>query len=135
MKKFVDSNVFLRFLLADHPRQSPACRRLFEKASKKEIILVTLPIVIIEISWVLQSFYKRSKKEIAEKLKIILLFEGLEIDDREILLTALEIFENKNIDFIDAYISSWLKLKKIKQIYSYDQDYDKIEEIRRLEPK
>lgn len=134
MKKFVDSNIFLRFLLADHPKQSPACRKLFEKASKKEISLVTLPIVIIEISWVLQSFYKRPKKEIAGNLKVILLFDGLEVEEREVLLVAVEMFETKNIDFIDAYVSSWLKLKKIKQIYSYDQDYDKIEEIVRLEP-
>lgn len=134
MRIFVDSNIFLRFLLADHPKQSPACRKLFEMAKKGKITLVTLPIVIAEIAWVLHSFYKETRKEAARKLKIILLFEGLEVSHGDALIMAGEIFEKKNIDFIDAYIASWLKQEKIKKIYSYDRDYDKIEDIKRIEP-
>lgn len=134
MKKFVDTNIFLRFLLADHPQQSPACKKLFEKATKNQIKLVTLSIVIIEISWVLLSFYKESKKEAIKKIKTIIFWENLEILDRDILLSAVDLFEKNNLDFIDAYVASWLEAKKIKQIYSYDHDFDKLENVSRLEP-
>ena len=134
MEIFVDTNIFLRFLLADHPKQSPACRKLFEKAKRNKITLITIPIVIAEIAWVLHSFYKETRKEVARKLKIILLFKGLEVADRDGLIVAVEMFENKNIDFIDAYIASWLKQQKVKKIYSYDKDYDRIEGLRRIEP-
>ena len=134
MKVFVDTNIFLRFLLADHPRQSPACKKLFERAQAGRVRLVTLPIVIAEIAWVLSSFYKESAKEVARKLRIILLFEGLDVPHRDALLSATQVFESRGIDFIDAYVSSWLKLEKSNQIYSYDRDFDKVEGIKRVEP-
>lgn len=135
MKKvFVDTNIFLRFLLADHPKQSPACKKLFEKASKGKITLVTLPIVIAEICWVLHTYYKESRREVSEKLKVILLFKGLDLPHQNILIMACEIFESKNMDFLDAYIAAWLKSKDINSIYSYDKDYNKIGGIRRMEP-
>lgn len=131
---FVDTNIFLRFLLADHPKQSPACKKLFEKAAQREIKLVTLPIVIAEISWVLSSFYKEPIKEVARKLRIILLCKGLEVPYKDTLLLATKIFEEKKIDFIDAFVSAWLKTEKLTKIYSYDKDFDKIENITRIEP-
>lgn len=134
MKIFVDTNIFLRFLLADHPRQSPACKKLFEKAAKGEVKLVTLPIVIAEIAWVLHSFYKEPFKEVAEKLRVILLFEGLDVSNRDALLLATQVFESKKIDFIDAYIASWIKSKNLAKVFSYDKDFDKIKEIKRIEP-
>ena len=134
MRKFVDTNIFLRFLLADHPQQSPACKKLFEKATKNQIELVTLPIVIVEISWVLLSFYKETKKEAVKKIKTILFWENLEILDRDILLSAVDLFEKNNLDFIDAYVASWLEAKKIKQVYSYDHDFDKLGNVSRIEP-
>lgn len=134
MKVFVDTNIFLRFLLADHPQQSPACKKLFEKAQTGKAKLVTLPIVIAEIAWVLSSFYKEPVKEVARKLRIILLFEGLEVPYRDALLSATQVFESGGIDFIDAYVASWLRTEGLDRIYSYDKDFDKVEGIKRIEP-
>ena len=134
MKIFVDTNVFLRFLLADHPKQSPASRRLFEEAKENKIKLTTHSIVIVEIIWTLQSFFGFSKQEILDKLNVILHFNQLEIIDCDILVMAVEIFGDKNVDFIDAYVASYLVQKKIYQIYSFDKDFDKIGKIKRIEP-
>lgn len=132
--RFVDTNIFLRFLLADHPRQSPRCRKLFEAAKVGKIKLFTSEIVIAELAWVLNSFYKESRKEVAEKLRQIILFEGLTIPNKEVLLLATQKFESQNVDFIDAYNYALSIKKKIGQIYSYDQDFDKLKEIQRIEP-
>lgn len=134
MKTFVDTNIFLRFLLADHPEQSPACKKLFEKAAAGKARLATLPIVIAEVVWVLSSFYEEPMEEVARKLRIILLFEGLEIPHRDALLIAVDLFESRKIDFIDAYIASWLKVEGLSEIYSYDKDFDKASGIARIEP-
>jgi len=40
----------------------------------------------------------------------------------------------KNIDFVDAYHAVFLKSTGEKIIYSFDQDFDKIEWIERREP-
>ena len=48
MKLFVDTNIFLRYLLADHKTQSPAARQLLLRL-KGTLTLVTHPLVISEI--------------------------------------------------------------------------------------
>lgn len=134
MITFVDTNIFLRFLLADNPIQSPRCKKLFELAQKGKVKLMTSEIVVAEIVWVLHSFYGESRESVAEKLRKILLFKSLFIPNREVLLLATQKFESKNIDFIDAYNYALLIKKKIGKIYSYDRDFDKLEGVKRIEP-
>ena len=100
---------------------------------KGQIKLLTSEIVIAEIAWVLSSFCQETRRSVAEKLRQILLFRGLNIPNQDILLLATQKFESQNIDFIDAFIYAFALRKKIKQIYSYDRDLDKLEGVRRLE--
>lgn len=134
MKIFVDANIFLRFLLRDHPVHSPSCKAFFELCEKKNVPLITHTLVIAEIVWVLTSVSHEKRKDIVQKLKIILLFSQLEIPDRDILTIAIEVFEKSSIDFIDAYVYVWLKKHKITHLYSYDRDFDRIEKGFRKEP-
>ena len=46
---------------------------------------------------------------------------------------ALEIYQDKNVDFIDAYLGA-ICLIKGKRIYSFDRDFDKIAGIDRKKP-
>jgi len=134
MRHFVDSNVFLRFLLKDHPVQSPACFAMFERAEKGLIKLLTTDIILLEIEWVLRSVAKLDKYNIVDKLQHILLFDAIEITNRNILNSALIIYQNKNIDLVDAYQICWLQNNNISSIYTYDNDFDKVKSIKRLEP-
>lgn len=134
MKIYVDTNIFLRFLLADNPKQSPSTKRLFKQAEENKLKLITHSIIIAEIIWTLDSFYKQPKKEIVKKLKKILSLKALEVIDREALISALSLYEDKNMDFIDAFSAAWMKKQIISQIYSFDRDFDKIEGIRRKQP-
>ena len=88
--------------------------------------------MIAEIAWVLSSYYNEPVSEAVQKLRLILCFKGLEIPDKDNLLLACQIWEAKKVDFIDAYIAAWLADNRIKQIYSFDKDFDRIEEIERL---
>jgi len=53
---------------------------------------------------------------------------------KEIIINALAAYEEKNIDYIDAYNASILKMKGINEVYSYDRHYDRIKWIKRIEP-
>jgi len=67
-------------------------------------------------------------------LQHILLFDAIEITNRNILNSALIIYQNKNIDLVDAYQICWLQNNNISSIYTYDNDFDKVKSIKRLEP-
>jgi len=133
-RRFVDTNIFLRYLTADHPAKYRRCRALFQRATDGEVILATSGLVIAELIWTLQSFYRVSKLDIVEKVSIIVNMESLEIPEKDIITNALVLFGRKNIDYIDAYNAVLMKRLGLGAIFSYDQDFDILEGLERLEP-
>lgn len=133
MKIFIDTNVFLRFLLADHKTQSPLAQKLFIDAKNGKIKLITHSLVIAEIIFTLDSFFNLSKEDIIEKINIILLFNELEIMEKNVLLQSITFYKRKSIDFIDAFIAAYAFKNKI-DICSFDQDFQKIKEVKKIDP-
>jgi predicted nucleic acid-binding protein len=132
--KFIDTNIFLRYLTGDDPRKFERCRELFKRALEKKILLLTSDMVIAEIIWTLHSFYKVPKEEIIEKVTIIINTPNLKIPNKKLIFEVLALFGQKNIDYIDAYNAVFLKNNGCSEIYSYDRDFDRLEDIKRIEP-
>ena len=74
--KFVDTNIFLRYLTGDDPPKYERCRGLFKRAVEGELGLSTSVMVIAELIWTLLSYYKVPKAEVIEKVSVIV---GLKI--------------------------------------------------------
>ena len=134
MTPFVDTNQFIRYLTEDDPVQTDAVESLFIKVKEGKETVQTSVLVIVEIVWVLESIFKKSRDEIKEMIQKIINTQNLVVENRDILLQGLEIYSQKNIDFVDAYHAVFLKSTGEKIIYSFDQDFDKIEWIERREP-
>lgn len=101
----VDANVLLRFLTGEPESMAERAARLMRRAEKGEVLLVLSSLVVAEVVWVLKSFYRRSATEIAQVLVPLLSTDGLEVKDREILVGALELARDKNVDFADAVLA------------------------------
>jgi len=125
MVYFVDTNVFLRFLLGDDIPQHQLAHRLFQKAEAGKLNLWTTDIVILEIVWTLKSFYKYPNVGIKKTVSGILALKNLQVTNSHFLLQALEDFTSKNIDFTDAY-NFQLAIKEGKKILSFDDDFRKL---------
>ncbi len=134
--KFLDTNVIIRYLINDDPKKSEKCYELFQKVKRGEIELTTCEAVIAEVVYVLSSprLYNLPRSEIYSLLLPIISLYGLKLPQKHLYIRALDIYTQKNIDFEDALIFAHMEKKKIKEIYSYDCDFDKIEELKRLEP-
>jgi len=133
-KRFIDTNIFLRYLTKDDPSKYDKCREIFKKAIEGKITLVTSGMVIAELIWTLLSYYKIAKADIVEKVTIIVSTENLYIPDKNIIADALVLYSRKNIDYIDAYNAVFMKYHGLDKIYSYDRDFDAIEGVKRMEP-
>jgi predicted nucleic-acid-binding protein len=133
-RRFVDTNIFLRYLTGDDPVKYIRCKEIFKKAVEGKLILVTSGLVIAELVWTLLSYYKVSKADVVEKISIIISTKGLQIPDKDIIIDALLLFSRKNIDYIDAYNAVFMIRNGLKENYSYDEDFDIIEGIKRSEP-
>jgi len=132
--RFLDTTIFIRFLTDDVPEKVDACEEIFKKAVEKQETLFTTDLVIAEIVWVLESFYELPKNEIQDKVEKILNTPNLICPRKELILSALILYSEKNIDYIDACNASILKENGIEELYSYDKHYDRIDWLTRLEP-
>ena len=134
--KFLDANVILRYLTRDDPKKAENCYELFQKVKRGEIELTTCEAIIAEVVYVLSShsLYNLPRDEVCSLLLPIINLYGLKIPQKRLYIRALDIYASKNIDFEDALIFAHMEKQQIKEIYSYDSDFDKLEELRRLEP-
>lgn len=131
---FVDTNIFLRFLTNDEPKKADEIEKIFRKCLEGEIKLYTSVLVIAEIIWTLESYYKFPKEEISFKIEILLNTPGLEIESKELLTESLILYQRKNIDFIDSSNAIYMQYLNLKSLYSYDKHFDKISDLKRIEP-
>ena len=131
---FIDANIILRFLTKDPPPMAEAALKIFEEAKLGKMSLLIIPITVAEVVWVLESFYEYPKEKIAETMTQFLSCEGLEVESLDLLLESLNFYCEKNLDFADAILAITALRKGIPNIYSFDQHFNRINGIIRMEP-
>jgi predicted nucleic-acid-binding protein len=75
----------------------------------------------MEVLFVMKGIYREPKKETVQSLKDILSLRGVTNSDKYILMEALTVCHDKNIDFVDALICTKAKLEGYGKI-SFDKD-------------
>jgi predicted nucleic acid-binding protein len=133
---FVDTNIFIRYLTRDDPVKAQACFELFQQAEANEISLTTTEAVIAEVVYVLSStrLYNLEYGEIRARLYPLLSLKGLRLPDRQTILRALDLYVAYRVDFEDALVVAHMERQKINEVYSYDRAFDRVSEVKRLEP-
>lgn len=129
MVKVIDTNLILRYLLDD-----PEADRV-EKLLKSKSKFLLSDVIAAEIVWVLDSFYEWDRSKIIEAMILLIKLPSIVCNKFLLTGTLLVLKDQKSFDFADAYSVALMRSSKIKDIYSFDQDFDKIPKIRRLEPK
>lgn len=122
---FVDTNYFLRLLLADNEAHHKTVRLLFDDAAKGKVKLFTSVLVFFEVSWVLSSFYNRKKAELLALLEDVLSLEFIDIEERPLLETALQTFRMKSIELEDAYNGAYAREHGAKHFATFDKKLSK----------
>ena len=131
---FIDSNIFLRYFEREDEQSYRKSERLFSEIVNGNIAGISTSLVIAEVVWVLQRFYNWGKKEICNNVELILKTPNIKFKEQSILSNAINLYRDRNISFIDAYNYSYMKANGVSEIYSFDKDFDRLEDIKRLEP-
>ena len=129
----LDANVILRFLLADNEAHFDAAKTLFQTAKSGKIKLVLLPVIFMEVYFVLFSFYKLEKLKILPALEKFLLDSSITCSEAEILLHTLELAKSYSLSLPDLYLASYAKLEE-KAIASFDKEFRPLKEIEWINP-
>lgn len=120
---FVDTNVFLRFLANDVPVKASRAQAIFRDAVRGKIRLATSLLIVAEIIWTLELFYKMAKPDMATKVEMILNTPNLDCPETPLILLALDLYVHANIDFNDAYNAFEMKDRGLAEILTYDRKH------------
>src|SRR5690349_13244724 len=92
----IDTNLVVRYLTGDHPRQSPRARKLID--GEQVFVAVT---VALEAEWVLRSVYDYRPADVARALRAFAGLPTVTLEDEALVATAIDLAE-KGMDFADA---------------------------------
>lgn len=111
-KKLIDTNVLLRYLLHDDEKMFQMSTQIIEDGA------FTLPEILAEVVYVLRNVYKFERNDIAKSLMQIL--DDIEIEPNEVVIYAVKIFADTNLDFVDCIILAHHKVFGT-EIFSFDK--------------
>jgi predicted nucleic acid-binding protein len=100
----LDTNVILRHALGDHAAHGLEARRLFEQAGEGTLRLLVPSLVIAQVVWTLESFYRASRQYIAGLLQALLESPGVEALEPRVASRCIEVYAAHHIEIVDAYL-------------------------------
>lgn len=136
--RFLDTNIILRFLTRDDEQKAMACLALFQRVERGEEEVVLGEAILTEVCYILSSSrqaYRLNREEIRARLLPILNLRGLRLPGKRLYLRALDLYvQYPALDIEDAISAARMEALGIREIYSYDTDFDDIPGLTRLEP-
>lgn len=103
----LDTNVLLRFLTGDDPRQSTLSRGVIEEAEARGDRFHITTTVLCELAWALRGpAYRYQREAIAGALEALLGAALFEVRDRDLVRRALDDYRAGPGDFAD-YLIGW----------------------------
>lgn len=132
----IDTDIIVRLLTGDDPAKQQAAFNLFARIRDGELMADAPETVIADAVFVLASprLYSVSRPNVRTLLWPIVTLPGFQIENRAIVLDALDLYANSSSGFGDALIVAYMRQRGSTTLYSYDRGFDRYPDIQRREP-
>ena len=119
--KALDTNVLVRYLVQDEPRQAALATQFIEAQCTTERPCFVGQIVLCELAWVLESNYQQNRDEISSIIEQLLQVGQLEVMEAEVAWRALADYKNSNVDFPDHLLARINEHKGCSTTVTFDK--------------
>jgi len=99
----LDTNVLVRYIMQDDPKQSPKATLLIESLDSDNPGYISM-VSVVELYWVLTSSYELTGSQVAQALEVILRSKQLLVERADQVMRALRVFGVGKADFADCLI-------------------------------
>lgn len=125
ISQYVDTNIFIRFLIADLPDQFVLAESFFLQVEQGQQIGFVSILVVNEIIWIMEHYYHLKRPEYLPQLIKLLSLKNLRCVEmkKDELIGVLEKMQKTAIDFTDLYL--WTAAQE-HPIFSFDRDFKKL---------
>jgi predicted nucleic-acid-binding protein len=128
----VDTNVLLRYLVADDQRQYRTSASVLESARKDDTPVFIPLIVLCEVVWVLTSRYKRPKAEVGKFVSMLLETKGIIVEDHDAAWFSLWQWLEGPADFSDYLIGNHSTSCGCRETLTFDRSLERTQGFRVL---
>lgn len=117
----LDTNVLVRYIAQDDPKQSPMATDLIESLTMDARGYVGV-VSVVELVWVLTDCYALTKGELCEVLGTLLRTREIVVAHADTVWQALRLFKEGKADFADCLIERFAKEAGCDYTATFDRD-------------
>lgn len=117
----LDTNVLVRYIAQDDPKQSPMATDLIESLTADTRGYVGV-VSVVELVWVLTDCYALTKAELCEVLATLLRTKEIVVAHADTVWQALRLFKEGKADFADCLIERFAKGAECDYTATFDRD-------------
>ena len=130
---FIDANIFLELALED--KRSGECEKFFIAIREKNLPSFTSDFVFYTCLIQIEG-KRKSAKNMEDFAVFVDNIQSLDVvsPSGQTIYDAFGIMKIHNLDFDDALVVAMMNQLGIKELVSFDRHFDKVKEIKRLEP-
>jgi len=116
----LDTNILLRFILNDIPKQREIAIRLLSKPDKKYHVA---DLAITEIAYVLEILHRRPRQFVTASIKQILTQSNINCN-KALFSQALPIYESRpSLSFNDCCLATYATLNRTEPLWTFDKKF------------
>lgn len=116
----LDTNVIVRYIMQDDPKQSPLATALVESLSAEAPGYVAI-VAVVELAWVLSAAYELGREQLAEAIEGLLRTREIVVERAETLWRALRVYQEGKADFADCLIERCAAAAGCDRTVSFDR--------------
>ena len=117
----LDTNVLVRFLMADDQKQTAQVHDLFLDAETKSECFLVLSVVLLELIWVLESAYAISREKIIDALSALSCMAIFKFEHANAVRDMLENAKRNRNDLSDLLIGHIAAATGCAHVWSFDK--------------
>jgi predicted nucleic-acid-binding protein len=125
----LDTNVLVRFLLADDEEQAGRAKALIERRATTSDPAYITNLVMAELFWLLHRGYKISRKDLCCLLDGVLTKSEFHFENTDAVLYAFEIYRSGRGDFADALLGRVARQYGCETTYTFDKRASSLEDF------
>jgi predicted nucleic-acid-binding protein len=123
----LDTNVLVRYIVADDSAQLAAARRLISRCVGEGLTLFVPVTVVLELEWVLRSSFGFAKDEVLLALSSLLSAAELTFESERALEVALQLFRQGSADFADCLHIALAAQAGEQPLWTFDKGAAKVD--------
>lgn len=116
----IDTNVLVRYIMQDDPKQSAVATRWIESLTVESPGFVPL-VAMVELGWVLEGAYALDRGQLVEAFEAVLRAREIVIEQAAVVWRAVHTFRSGNADFADALIERSAASAGCAQTMTFDR--------------